>query len=75
MNVNYPHDLIDEMDLRKLPAREQKYYRPVPVSKVAHLQDMTPDERATWLAENLPNEADRARVLRAIAKRERKANT
>lgn len=67
MNVNYPHDIID--DIRSVSKRERHRYVPIPVERVAALKAMLPEERAAWLAEH---QSDAARIARAEAKRARK---
>jgi len=72
VNVDKPHDIVDEAALRRMNLRARVRYRPVPVAEAARLHSMTEGERAAWLAAHPLPEADLARIHKAIERRRRR---
>lgn len=70
MNANYPHDLLSETEVRKLPAAERRTYVPLPARDVEQVAAMTAEQRAAWLVEH---PADALRLERAAEKRARRS--
>ena len=69
MNTEYPHELIDELELLRKPAKERRKYVPVPEESARAVQEMSPEERAQWLHDH---PIDALRLARAREKRARR---
>jgi hypothetical protein len=70
MNTEYPHPILSEAEIRKLPPEARRAFVPIPESAAKELEAKSPEERARWLAEH---PADALRLERAREKRERRA--
>lgn len=72
MNEHYPHEILPESEVRKLPPEVQKHFRRITQQAARRLITKTPEERALWL---LHHPIDAEAVRKAEAKRERKSMT
>lgn len=72
MNIDSPHEIISEQELRKLSPAKQARYRPVPDAARLLVLQMSPKEREVWLrGQPELTRYDRLRLQRAWDKRDR----
>jgi hypothetical protein len=74
MNIEYPHDIVSEKELRRRPPAEQAKYVPVNGRYLERLRSMTAEQRAGFLRQHPVTPEDIERLRRAAEKRERKAS-